>query len=138
MRLVGIGDTINIYGFELNFIDSDHGEGAPKEIAPIISVDGKNILEVGDTSLHLEWKNEYLKKGVLDVLIAPINGAYGNLNESENVELAHSLSPKLLVPCHFGMFASHGGNPGLWKDLLVANCPTQSYKIFTMGEGMEI
>lgn len=138
VRFVGVGDTAYIHGFELNFIDSDHGEGAPKEIAPIISVDGKNILEVGDTSLHIEWKNEYLKRGALDVLIAPINGAYGNLNETENVELARLLSPKLLVPCHFGMFASHGGNPGLWKDLLVDNCPTQLYKIFTMGEGVEI
>ena len=99
---------------------------------------GKRILETGDTSLHLDWKEEYLKAGALDVLIAPINGAYGNLNEQENVDLTTALKPKLTVPCHFGMFASHGGHPGLWKELLEQQLPNQAYKLFTMGEGIEI
>lgn len=138
VHFVSVGDTAKVPDFELNFIDSDHGDGAPKEVAPLVSVNGKNILEVGDTSLHLEWKNEYLKKGAIDVLIAPINGAYGNLNEHENVQLTSVLHPKLSVPCHFGMFPSHGGNPGLWRDLLKEQDPQQAYKIFTMGEGIEL
>ena len=79
-----------------------------------------------------------LKEGALDVLIAPINGAYGNLNEQENVTLTKALQPMLTVPCHFGMFASHGGHPGLWKDLIEQQLPEQQFKIFTMGEGIEI
>ena len=72
------------------------------------------------------------------MLIAPINGAYGNLNEHEQVTLTKALHPKLTVPCHFGMFASHGGHPGLWRELLLEQIPSQKYKIFTMGEGIEI
>lgn len=132
------GETYDCVGFHIDFIHSDHGEGAPLEVAPVISVDGKRILETGDTSLHLDWKDEYLKAGALDVLIAPINGAYGNLNEQENVTLTATLKPKLTVPCHFGMFASHGGHPGLWKELLEQQLPNQAYKLFTMGEGIEI
>lgn len=132
------GDKVECAGFILSFINSDHGAGAPLETAPIISVDGKIILEAGDTSLHLDWKDEYLREGPLDVLIAPINGAYGNLNEQENVDLTASLKPKLTVPCHFGMFSSHGGHPGLWKELLEERLPEQRYKLFTMGEGIEI
>lgn len=132
------GDVYQIGGFKLSFINSDHGDGAPLETAPIITVDGKNILEAGDTSLHLDWKEDYLKEGPLDVLIAPINGAYGNLNEQENIDLTKALGPKLTVPCHFGMFASHGGNPGLWKELLEEQLPAQAYKLFTMGEGIEL
>ena len=131
-------ESYDCAGFHLDFIHSDHGAGAPLESAPIITVDGKHILEVGDTSLHLDWKDEYLKVGGLDVLIAPINGAYGNLNEQENVDLTSALKPKITVPCHFGMFASHGGHPGLWKELLESQLPQQKYKIFTMGEGIEI
>lgn len=123
-------------GFKIDFIHSDHGAGAPLEAAPIVSVDGMVILEAGDTSLHLDWKEEYLKCGQLDVLIAPINGAYGNLNEQENVELTKALEPKLTVPCHFGMFASHGGHPGLWKELMEKQLPEQKYKFFTLGEGV--
>jgi L-ascorbate 6-phosphate lactonase len=93
---------------------------------------------VGDTSLHPEWKEYYLSNGALDVLIAPINGAYGNLNEQENVTLTSLLNPKLTVPCHFGMFASHGGHPGLWKELLEEQLPHQKYKLFTQGEGCVI
>lgn len=132
------GDYFEEGDFKIHFIHSDHGAGAPLEVAPIISIDGKTILEVGDTSLHLDWKDEYLKAGSIDVLIAPINGAYGNLNEQENVQLTATLQPKLAVPCHFGMFASHGGNPGLWKELIESQIPSQRYKIFTMGEGIEL
>jgi L-ascorbate 6-phosphate lactonase len=138
VQFVKPGESYDIIGFHIDFIHSDHGAGAPLEAAPIITVDGKRILEAGDTSLHLDWKNEYLKAGALDVLIAPINGAYGNLNEQENVDLTAALKPKLTVPCHFGMFASHGGHPGLWKELLEQQLPGQAYKLFTMGEGIEI
>lgn len=138
VQFVKPGESYDANGFHVDFIHSDHGEGAPLETAPIVTVDGKHILEAGDTSLHLDWMDEYLKAGPLDVLIAPINGAYGNLNEEENVVLTAALQPKLTVPCHFGMFASHGGHPGLWKNLLEEKLPAQHYKIFTMGEGIDI
>ena len=138
VQLVKHDENYDFAGFHIDFIHSDHGAGAPLEAAPIITVDGKRILEAGDTSLHLDWKDEYLKAGALDVLIAPINGAYGNLNEQENVDLTAALKPKLTVPCHFGMFASHGGHPGLWKEFLEQQLPNQAYKLFTMGEAIEI
>ena len=132
------GESHNCEGFHMDFIRSDHGAGAPLEVAPIVTVDGKHILEIGDTSLHLDWKDEYLIAGALDVMIAPINGAYGNLTEEENVTLTKALRPNLTVPCHFGMFASHGGNPGLWKELLEEQLPEQKYTILTQGEGIVI
>ena len=132
------GDSYKVGDFDLCFVNSDHGTGAPLSVGVLVTVDGKNILEVGDTSLHLDWKSEYLPCGPLDVLIAPINGAYGNLNEQEHVTLTKELKPKLTVPCHFGMFASHGGHPGLWRELLRQQLPNQKYKIFTLGEAIVI
>lgn len=131
------GDHYEVSDYVLDFINSDHGPGAPLEAGVIITVDGKRILNVGDTSLHLDWKDEYLKCGAIDVLIAPINGAFGNLNEQENVELTEALQPKLTVPSHFGMFASHGGHPGQWRDLMRERIPEQKYKFFTQGEIIE-
>lgn len=132
------GDYHKIGDFDIHFINSDHGDGAPQEVGVLLTVDGKNILEVGDTSLHLDWLDEYLSAGSIDVLIAPINGAYGNLNEQEQVTLTKAIQPKLTVPCHFGMFASHGGNPSLWRELILEQIPGQKYKIFTMGEGITL
>ena len=132
------GESCEIEGFTLNFIDSDHGAGAPEEVGVVIMVDGKRIYEAGDTSLHLDWADTISAFGLLDVLIAPINGMYGNLNEQENVDLTKVLQPKLTIPCHFGMFSSQGGNPGLWKELLEQQLPQQQFKIFTMGEGITI
>lgn len=126
------GDRHKVGDFDIRFVHSDHGEGAPLEVGALISVDGKNVLEVGDTSLHIDWKDEYLCAGPLDILIAPINGAYGNMNEKECVELAECLEPKITVPSHFGMFPSHGGNPGLFVELMRKH--HKCYRILTMGE----
>ena len=51
-------------------------------------------------------------------MIAPVNGAFGNLNETECAALAEALKPAVTVPCHYGMFASHGGNPGIFYDIM--------------------
>ena len=138
VQFVRPGESYSHEGFLIDFIHSDHGAGAPREVAPLVTVDEKRILEAGDTSLHIDWKDEYLSAGRLDVLIAPINGAYGNLTEQENILLTKVLQPRLSIPCHFGMFASHGGHPGLWRELMKEQLPEQKYKIMTMGEGISL
>lgn len=108
------GDNFRIGDFIIDFVNCDHGAGAPDAVGAVITVDGKRIYEAGDTCLQLDRIDEVLSKGVPDVMIAPINGAYGNLNEEECVTLAAAIKPRLTIPCHYGMFASHGGNPGLF------------------------
>lgn len=104
------GDQYTVGDFQLEFVNCNHGESAPDAVGVLITVDGKNILEIGDTSLCLNFVEEYQKKGQIDVLIAPINGEFGNLNEKDCVKLAKEVNPKLTIPCHYGMFAAHGGN----------------------------
>lgn len=128
------GDEAEEDAFKIYFINCDHGTGAPDAVGVIIEVDGKRILEVGDTCLHLDWIENYLQYGEIDVLIAPINGAYGNLNEEECALLSKALKPKLTVPCHYGMFASHGGNPGLFMEKMKEHCPENEYLLMRQGE----
>lgn len=128
------GDVAEDDDFIVRFIDCDHGTGAPDAVGVIIEVDGKRILEVGDTCLRLDWEEEYLKFGVIDILIAPINGAYGNMNEEECARLSQVLTPKLTIPCHYGMFASHGGNPGLFMEKMQEHCPENKYLLMMQGE----
>ena len=128
------GETYYEGDFTFHFVSCDHGTLAPDAVGAIISVDGKNIFFAGDTCLRLDRTEEYLSFGAIDILIAPINGAYGNLNEHDCVCLSKALSPSLTIPCHYGMFASHGGNPGLFRKYMQEECPENQYLLMRMGE----
>ena len=128
------GDTHEIGDFQLDFVTCDHGMGAPDAVGVVITVDGKKIFEAGDTCLRLDRVDEYLSKGPFEVLIAPINGAYGNLNEEDCARFSNALNPKVTIPCHYGMFASHGGNPGLFKEIMDKKYPNRNYLLMAMGE----
>ena len=69
-------------------------------------------------------------------MIAPINGAYGNLNEDDCAELSKVLSPELTIPCHYGLFATHRGLPGLFMEIMREKCPDNDYLLMTMGESI--
>lgn len=130
------GDSSECKDFIIHFINCDHGTGAPDAFGVIIEVDGKRILEVGDSCLRLDRVDEYLSFGQLDVMIGPINGAYGNLNEEDYATLSSCLKPKLTIPCHYGMFASHYGLPGLFMEHMKEKCPNNEYIIMTQGESI--
>ena len=129
-------DSFNAGDYSLHFINCDHGSLAPDAVGVIIEIDGKRIIVTGDTCLRLERANEYLSKGAIDIMIAPINGAYGNLNEDDCVELCKVLNPKLTIPCHYGLFATHKGQPGVFMEIMKEKCPGQDYLLMTMGESI--
>lgn len=111
------GDKDVVGDFEITFVNCDHGVGAPDAVGVVLKVDGKTIYEAGDTCLRLDRVSEIPQP--LDVMIAPINGAYGNLNEEECATLAEKLNPSVTIPCHYGMFASHHGDVGKFYELMI-------------------
>lgn len=124
--------------FTLDFVNCDHGSGAPDAVGIVVTVDGKKIYEAGDTCLRLDRIDEYAAKGPLDVMIAPINGMYGNLNAAECAKLAGALKPSLTIPCHYGMFASHMGAPGDFFNIMTKQYPADRFLIMAQGERVEI
>lgn len=138
IRYVSPSDSYQDDDFEIKFINCDHGTGAPDAFGVILTVDSKRICFVGDSCLRLDRVNEYLSQGEIDILIAPINGAYGNLNEKECAILSNAIMPKLTIPCHFGMFAAHGGSPNEFIRIMNRDYPEQKYLLMTPGEGLEI
>ena len=110
------GEHHKVGDFDLTFVDCDHGTGAPDAVGVVIKVDGKTIYEVGDSCLKLDRTNEIPKP--LDVLISPINGMYGNMNSDDTAKLAEILQPSITIPCHYGMFASHGGDLKRFYDVM--------------------
>ena len=128
------GDGIQAGDFRLDFVNCDHGTGAPDAVGVVISVDGKKIYEAGDTSLRLDRLGELKKFGPLDVMIAPVNGAYGNMNEEECARLSGALEPRLTIPCHYGMFAAHGGTPGKFMSVMREQYPETPFLLMAQGE----
>lgn len=132
------GDSYEMSDFTLHFVNCDHGDGAPDAVGVIAEVEGKRVFEAGDTCLRLDRVDEILSRGEIDVMIAPINGAYGNLNEEDNARLTAEVKPKLAIPCHYGMFASHFGLPGMYMKYMKELCPDQKYLIMTQGECVKL
>lgn len=119
--------------FSIDFVDCDHGAGAPLAVGAVITVDSKRIYEAGDTCLRMDRVESLRKLGAFDAVIGPINGKYGNMNADEFAEFAHSLGG-LAIPCHYGMFPDHGGDPGRFYRIMTEQYPDQKFLIMTLGE----
>ena len=131
---VAPGDQVKVGSFTIDFVDCDHGDGAPDAVGVLVSVDGKQVYETGDTCLRLDRVISLPRD--LDVLIGPINGAWGNMNEEDLTQLAEVLHPKVTIPCHYGMFALHHGDVGKFYEIMKEkklNC-----LLLKQGEGVQL
>ena len=119
ITFVAPGDHYQAGDFDITFVNCDHGAGAPDAVGVVVKVNGKTVYEIGDSCLRLDRVDEIKAvAGAVDVLISPINGMYGNMNSDETAELATVLKPGITVPCHYGMFASHGGDLKRFYDVM--------------------
>jgi len=130
------GDSVDLGDIHLEFVFCDHGSSAPDAFGMVITIDGIMVYIAGDTCLRLD-KIEEIKRGrAFDVTIAPINGAFGNLNELEAVALCKAVTPKLFIPCHYWCFAEQLGNPLTFTNEVCAQLPEQAYQLMRIGEGI--
>lgn len=129
------GQEKEIYGLKLKAVYADHGDLAPEATGLLIDYDGIKIYNAGDTAFapgkiinSLTYRNSKtfnVERSTLsveschlwhpdlkvDVMIAPINGAFGNMNGIEACRLAGLIKPKIVIPAHFWMFVEHNGDP---------------------------
>ncbi len=137
VNYVKVGDQFQAAGFAVRAVACDHGEQTKDAVGLLIEHSGKRVYLMGDTCLRKDLLSDGLFEN-LDLLILPINGAFGNLNEQEAAEVCSILKPKLAIPCHFGNFAEHGGNPGLFAELMQNQGKDVNYRIMRVGEGIAL
>lgn len=136
IRYMKKGDVYKEEDFRVEALDCDHGELAPEALGLLFTFGKKRVYFAGDTAFRADiFKDEKLKN--VDLMIAPINGAFGNMNEEECAEAAKIICPKCVVPCHFWNFAEHGGNPGRFQSCMKEISPDIPYLLLSMG-GMTI
>ncbi|MBQ8897835.1 MAG: MBL fold metallo-hydrolase [Clostridia bacterium] len=111
----------------------DHGKETPLAIGLLFTVGDRRIYLAGDTCFREDYfSNPKLKN--CDIMIMPINGAFGNLNEAQGAKAAGIVSPKLCIPCHYWNFAEHGGDPRLFCREMDENHADIPYLLMRPGE----
>lgn len=132
---LALGKTLVRAGMKVTGVQCDHGEQAPDALGLLIEIGRKRIYITGDTAYRPDILENDSLQGA-DLLILPINGAFGNLNEEEAVRVIEKLRPVLAVPCHYWNFAEHGGNPCIFQKKMKEIVPEISYRLMGQGEMM--
>lgn len=131
------GDAISVGDYRIDFVECDHGLLAPDAYGVVITVDDQKIYMTGDTCKRMDRVDTMNSYGPFDIVIGPINGAYGNMNEEDFAEYASALHSELIIPCHYGLFARHGGNPGVFLQHMRAKSDKQVF-LMAFGERFEL
>lgn len=116
VTILAAGQSGTVDGAEFRAVYADHGELAPDAVGFLITIDGVTVYDCGDTSYCPEKIQKSLGNVNIDIMIAPINSAYGNLGHENACRLAELLKPRALIGSHFGMFIEHGGDPGAFLE----------------------
>lgn len=103
----------------------------------ILEIDGMKVYHSGDT-LWYDGIVEILKPWEIDLALLPINGnlperrVAGNLWGDEAARLAKAIGARLVIPCHYDMFAFNTESPKLF----VTTCEAlgQPYRVLQCGE----
>jgi L-ascorbate 6-phosphate lactonase len=131
--IVHKGETLPLGDFSLTGVYADHGELAPDAQGVLFDFGGILIWQVGDTAYRPEkWQDIFARH--VDVVLPPINGAFGNLNGVEAAKLAHAAQAKVAIPCHFWMFALHHGDPNEFLEACKEHAPEVRPLLMTAGE----
>jgi L-ascorbate metabolism protein UlaG (beta-lactamase superfamily) len=137
------GTSVEISGIRFSGIASAHEaldrdeQGRAKYLGYVLQFGGWTIYHSGDT-VRYEGMAEKLLPFKIDVALLPINGRAperrvpGNLFGREAAQLAKDIEAKLVIPCHYEMFAFNTASP----DEFVEQCRKlgQQFKVLRCGE----
>jgi L-ascorbate metabolism protein UlaG (beta-lactamase superfamily) len=127
---VKIGDlTIHAIAAAHEFLDRDENGLYPYLQYIVEAEEGIRIHHAGDTVRYEGMLPKLKAFGTFDLELLPINGrdakrylsdCIGNMTYQEAADLAGELSPRLVVPGHWDMFAHNSEDPNLFAAYLNA------------------
>ena len=134
------GITIHAVPAAHNDIDRDE-QGRCRYLGYVVRLGGVTIYHSGDT-LRYPGMAELLRPLAIDVALLPINGnrperrVAGNLRGDEAAQLAHDMGARLVIPCHYDMFAFNTESP----ELFVATCQRlgMAYRVLQCGARLDV
>jgi L-ascorbate 6-phosphate lactonase len=127
------GESYKHGDLTLTAVFADHGDLAPDAVGLLVQSGNIRVWQVADSAYRPDKWQDIFAAGV-DVIIPPINGAFGNLDGVEAARLAHDARAKVAIPCHFWMFAEHGGSPAQFLDACKELAPETRSHLMSAGE----
>jgi L-ascorbate 6-phosphate lactonase len=135
------GETYTLGEVRVFTSRADHGELSPTALALLLDFGAVRVMATGDTALTMEFLQPLVERKP-DVLLACINGSFGNLNATEAARLVAATKPRVAVPCHFWMFKEHhvveGGDPETFVRACGRLCPLAAVELLSPGQGMVV
>ncbi len=140
------GGTVEVAGIRFSGVASAHDtverdeQGRAKFLGYVLQFGGWSLYHSGDT-LRYDGMAEKLRPFSVDVALLPINGRAperrvpGNLFGPEAAQLAHDISAKLAIPCHYDMFEFNTAT----QEGFVEECRRlgQGFQVLRCGERFE-
>lgn len=137
------GQSATLAGFQFHAVPAAHEKidrdeaGRCKYLGYVIQFGPWTLYHSGDT-VRYEGMAETLQNFPIDLALLPINGAAperrvaGNLNGEEAATLAHDISARLVIPCHYDMFEFNTATP----DQFLKTCGRlgQPHRLLRAGE----
>lgn len=141
------GGRVDAAAFELHAVPAAHeiverdDQGRCRFLGFVARFGPWTVYHAGDT-VRYEGQVERLRPFAVDVALLPINGRLperrvaGNLWGEEAAELARDIGARIVVPCHFEMFAFNTVAP----DAFVAACQRlgQRFRVLRCGERLSL
>jgi L-ascorbate metabolism protein UlaG (beta-lactamase superfamily) len=137
------GETVTIGGIKLHAVPAAHNTidrdaaGRCHYLGYVVRLGNVTIYHSGDTLRYAE-QAELLRPFAIDIALLPINGnrperrVSGNLFGDEAAQLAYDIGAKLVIPCHYDMFAFNTESPAFFE----RTCQQlgQNYRVLSCGE----
>ncbi len=136
-------ESIELGGFIFHGIPAAHNElerdasGRCKYMGYVVQIGPFTIYHSGDTLLF-PGMVELLKPFNIDLALLPINGnlperrVAGNLDGKEAAWLAKEIGARLVIPCHYDLFAFNTADPAAFA--AAATALHQPFRILQIGE----
>jgi len=123
VTILAAGESARVGDVALRAVYADHGKLAPDAMGLLIGLGDVTVYDTGDTAYCPEKILASLGKVTIDILIVPINPAFGNLGHENAVRLTELIRPRIVIGSHFGMFIEHGGDPSAFLDCAKRTLP---------------
>lgn len=138
---LAVGESLRVDPFEFHAVPAAHEELGPEYLGYVIRFGPWTIYHSGDTLLY-EGMAETLRTFAIDVAFLPINGraperrVAGNLSAREAAELGKAAGVRVVVPCHYEMFAFNTADPTDF--VAAADSVGQEHRVLRCGERCEM
>jgi L-ascorbate metabolism protein UlaG (beta-lactamase superfamily) len=134
------GTTAQVGAFEIVGVASAHetveydARGRRKCLGYVFRSSATTLYHSGD-SLAYDGLASRLRPFGVELMLLPINGRIGNMSGRDAAGLAHTVGARLVVPCHYDMFAFNTADPA---DQFAPECERlgQPYRVLSTGESL--